>query len=297
MPSARSFSCLVAAAAVAAALLAPGAGARANATLPLNVAFTATGVIAVTLGDGTPVGTTSGSPTQIPAGFYTVWITGPGGCTQVPHFELNGPGVSIFDNLQEGETGNDSYNVELQPGATYTWKSDAAPTVVHTFTTGTTIQGTPPSTGPIESSKHTVGTSQSLVGSSLTPSHGKLAAAVNAAGKLTLDYDGKTAAALQAGSYAITITDTSKTSGFALAKGRRSTILSDAAYTGKRTVTMTLTAGTCSAGARTRARSSSAEASSAGGSLAASPGPFRARRWLPPPSASRGRGRRSWAPR
>lgn len=63
---------------------APGAvGARA-ATPSLDVTFFPNGTITVTLPDGTPVGSTTGAPTVIPAGFYTVQMTGPGGCSSYP---------------------------------------------------------------------------------------------------------------------------------------------------------------------------------------------------------------------
>ena len=80
---------LLAAAALAALALAfaPGAGA---VSLSLDVSFSATGQISVTLPDGTPVGSTSGAPTVIPAGFYTVVLSAPGGCTELPYFDLEG---------------------------------------------------------------------------------------------------------------------------------------------------------------------------------------------------------------
>ena len=91
------------------------------------------GAISVALPNGQPVGVTSGAPTVIPAGFYTVVLTGPGGCTAMPHFNLNGPGEAIHDNLNEGESDNFTYNAYFLPNSTYTWSSDAAPCVVHTF--------------------------------------------------------------------------------------------------------------------------------------------------------------------
>src|SRR5262245_60155275 len=59
-------------------LLAPGAGARKDANLSLNVNYTAAGLVTVTLPDGTPVGSTSGAPTVIPAGYYSLNLSGPG---------------------------------------------------------------------------------------------------------------------------------------------------------------------------------------------------------------------------
>jgi hypothetical protein len=53
-------------------VLAPAANAGRHATLSLTVTFTANGVVTVTLPDGTPVGSTGGAPTVIPAGYYTL---------------------------------------------------------------------------------------------------------------------------------------------------------------------------------------------------------------------------------
>jgi hypothetical protein len=237
---------LTAAGAAAAGILvlAPAAAVgRDAAQLPMNVQFTATGQITVALGNGTPVGTTSGTPPQIPAGYYLILLTGPGGCAVYPHFQLNGPGESISDNLTEGETDNVSYNAYLAPNSTYTWRSDAAPSVVYTFTTGPTVMGSPPSTGPLESSKHTVGTSTSFVGSAVATFRGKLTAVVTAGGKLSLAFDGKTAKSLRAGRYTVAVSDRSKTSGFMLLKAKRSVDVSGVAWTGKRSLSVTLTAG------------------------------------------------------
>src|SRR5215467_15717999 len=78
-------------------------GAEGASPLTLNVAFSANDTIAVTLGDGTPVGTTSGAPTVIPAGYYTVQISGPMGLPDgLPYFQMTGPGVDLLNNLNEG---------------------------------------------------------------------------------------------------------------------------------------------------------------------------------------------------
>jgi hypothetical protein len=70
-------------------VLAPAAGARDAADLSLQVTFTATGSISVTLPDGAPVGTTSGAPTVIPAGYYTIHFSGPlNVAAGMPYFNL-----------------------------------------------------------------------------------------------------------------------------------------------------------------------------------------------------------------
>ena len=227
---------VVLALAAAAFALAPVAQSRQAANPVLNVAFSATGAISVALGDGTPVGTTSGSPTVIPGGYYTVNEVGPGGCSVMPHWQVNGPGIQISDNLTEGEVGNETYAIVLQPNSTYTWRSDAAPSVIHTFATNATMAGTPPPTGPIQSSKHTVGSSTSLIGSSAV--RGSLAGAVSAAGKLTLQ-----PAKVAPGRYVITVVDASKKVGFTLRDGSKTVTVTTPAFVGKHSRTITLTTG------------------------------------------------------
>jgi hypothetical protein len=83
-------------------LAAPAAEARENVQLTLNVLFDATGNINVATPEGTPVGVTSGAATVIPAGWYSIDLQGPGGCTLTPYFQLVGPGVRVTDNMAQG---------------------------------------------------------------------------------------------------------------------------------------------------------------------------------------------------
>ena len=239
---------MIASSAVLAALLLVPAVAlgRTSASLSLNVTFAANGSISVALPNGTPVGTTSGSPTVIPAGFYTVLLTGPGGCTSMPHFDLRGPGETIHDNLNEGESDNVTYNAYFMPNSTYTWTSDAAPTVVHTFVTTSDIEGTAPprSANGLSSSNHTTVSSSNLIGSLVLPARGTLIGTVTAAGKLTISYNGKSISTLKAGSYTLKVNDLSSTTGFMLRRGKYAPLsITSATFVGKRTETVRLTAG------------------------------------------------------
>ena len=112
-------------------------------SLSLNVSFDYSGNIAVTLPNGTPVGVTTGSPTVIPAGFYTISLTQPG-CVDIPYFNLNGPGVSIADNLSGGEVTSSTDDADFLPNSTYTWDNDNNRAVVYTFVTSSQVLGTPP---------------------------------------------------------------------------------------------------------------------------------------------------------
>ena len=125
-------------------VLAPVAQARTDANPVLRVNFQLDGTMAVTLGDGTPVGTKTGAPTVIPAGYYSVLMFGPGGCANVPYFTLKGPGETIVDNMDGGELATNQYNAYFQPNATYTWHSDVDTTIVYTFATNGTVVGAPP---------------------------------------------------------------------------------------------------------------------------------------------------------
>jgi hypothetical protein len=228
---------------------APGAQARSAANLSLVVTFTATGDISVTLPDGTPVGSASGTPTVIPAGFYTVLLTGPGGCTSLPYFDLRGPGNNIVDNMDEGEMSSAIDNANFLPNSTYTWRNDGAnPPVVYTFTTSSTILGTPPvqptsSTTGISSGEHSTAASQDVVGSELVPFRGTLAGAVSAAGTTTLAYKGQSVSKLTAGKYTVTVNDKSTKSGFMLEQASHPAVTTGAVYVGKHSVSVHLTAG------------------------------------------------------
>lgn len=225
------------------ALVAQG---RTSAPLTLRVTFSTNGSIAVTLPNGTPVGSTGGSPTVIPAGFYIVDMNGPGGCAAMPHFDLKGPGTQIHDNLNEGESDHVEYNANLLPNSTYVWSSDAVPGVVHTFVTSSDVVGTAPPrpASGLTSSNHTTVKSTDFVGSAILPFRGTLTASVTPAGKLTLAYKGQSIAKLKAGRYTISVTDKSTTIGFVVQKLRHATMsITGRSFVGKQSAKVELTAG------------------------------------------------------
>jgi hypothetical protein len=247
---------MVAAAGIA-LMLGAGAQARSGADLSLEVTFSYTGDISVALPDGTPVGTQSGSPTVIPAGFYTVAMSGPG-CIQVPYFELYGPGVGVLDNLEGGELANDSTVVDLQPDATYTWSNSGIPNTTYTFTTSSSVLGTPPVAPPVKSSGGAAPANGDVVGSALVvPFRGMLAGRVSSTGGMSLTYAGKPATKLAAGRYTLTVADRSPTSGLLLERsGKAALTLSHGAFVGTRTASVDLTPGrwsfTAVAGTKTK---------------------------------------------
>src|SRR5262245_6217706 len=124
--------------------LAPVGQAQRAANLSLTVNFTAAGVVTVTLPDGTPVGSTSGAPTVIPAGFYSLNLAGPGECINLPLFQLSGPGVNIQDDMLGGEVEKNTLYATFLPNTTYTWHIDRSANVVHSFRTSSDVVGTQP---------------------------------------------------------------------------------------------------------------------------------------------------------
>jgi hypothetical protein len=246
----RAFSnlLLIAAGLVAAALLVlPSAAVgRVSVNPSINVNYSLNGNVTVSLPDGTPVGTTSGSPSVIAAGWYTFEMIGPGGCASIPQFILKGPGLYLSDNLDGGETSFIEHVVHLLPNSTYTWSNDAFPSVIHTLQTNSNLLGSPPpdaSKSGLSSSNHTTVSSTDLAGSGVLPFRGTLTGAVSAAGRLTISFKGKSVASLKAGVYTVVVTDKSSTTGFMLQKIKRTVSITGPAFVGKRTASVRLTAG------------------------------------------------------
>lgn len=227
-------------------VVAPGAQARTADNPAIDVQFSISGQIAVSLVDGTPLGTSTGAPTVIPAGYYTLQLIGPGGCANVPYFDLKGPGTSIVDNMDEGELATSSYNLHLLPNSTYTWRNDdVVPSTVYTFTTSSATVGAPPATvgkSGLSASSH--GTAQSVNPfRTPTPVRGKLTGVVNASGKLSIAYNGKSVSSLKSGIYTIVVTDKSSTKGFMLSGKAKSVSVTGSSFEGTKSRSVTLTAG------------------------------------------------------
>jgi hypothetical protein len=224
--------------------LTPAAQGRRTVPLSLNVSFSVDGTITVTF-NGTPVGTTSGEPTIIPAGYYAVMLFGPGACAYLPLIELKGPGVNIFSDMLGGEAQTFVYNTYFLPNSTYTWRNDRNPAVVYTFRTSAVVSGTAPApSSSISSGTHSTVSNQDLVGSAAVPFRGTLTGAVSAAGRLTVAYKGKSVTSLKAGRYTIAVTDKSSTNGFILKKTKRPPVsLTSMVFVGKRSALVRLTAG------------------------------------------------------
>jgi hypothetical protein len=235
---------LAAAAALASGLLVGPAHGAAPAP-SLLVTFFTNGQITVTLPDGTPVGSTSGAPTVIPAGYYSVLMDGPGGCIQLPLFQLSGPGASIVSDMNGGEVDASTFNAFFLPNSTYTWHTDRGiSSSVHTFTTSGTVAAptsTPTTTTTPVASSGTP-TSNDIVGSAIAPLRGTLTAALSPSGGLSVQHYAPT---MKAGRYRLTVTDKSTSRGLRLEKAKAKPVsLTGSTFVGKRTADVTLTAGT-----------------------------------------------------
>jgi hypothetical protein len=241
----RVASVLAACALLAGLASAPGANGARTASLSVNVTFSASGAVTVTLADGTPLGTTSGAPTVIPAGFYTVSLAGPGECINLPLWTLKGPGVNLEDDMRGGEVEHNTLYATFLPNTTYTWHLDRSASIVHTFRTSGDVVGTQTSTpAPTPKTSSTKPTHVDIVGSLVLPFRGTLTAAVSASGRLTLAFKGKSVASLKAGRYTIKVTDESSTNGLLVEKlTKKPTTVTGTAFVGKRTATLRLTAG------------------------------------------------------
>jgi hypothetical protein len=218
----------------------------------LLVSFKATNTVTVTLADGTPVGTTSGAPTSVAPGTYNISIDDAAFVADI-QWHLSGPGVNLVTNMSYGEEPSETWVETFLPSSTYTWRDDNRPGTVFTFTTAATAPvGTPnsgqaaglSSTTPQSSGKNGKAASTDVVGSGVAVKRGTLVGTVTAGGRLTLTLKGKTVGSLEAGLYTFAISDESKKAGFSVQQIKKdATQITTAAFTGKKTKTITLRAG------------------------------------------------------
>jgi hypothetical protein len=234
----------LAATVLVAGALAAGAS-QAAVTPTLNIEFFADGTIAVTLPDGTSVGSASGAPTVIPAGYYQLHFDGPGACVQVSLFNLRGPGENVFNDLSGGENTDEFDNAYFAPSSTYTWKSAGSPTVTHTFVTSSTVVGTPPAKAKAgEGTSSSKATSGDIVGTLVVPYRGRVNATISSGGKVTLERAGKAIRSLPGGHYTVVVSDHSRGTGLTLESRGHRVGLTTKAFTGTRKAVIALDPGT-----------------------------------------------------
>jgi hypothetical protein len=223
------------------AALVVAAGARAGSSGPtLLVNYDGAGPT-VTLPNGTPVGTTTPPGTLLPAGAYTVDITVTSGS---PQFQIVGPGVNFLDD----EPTEEVFTITFLPNSTYTYEDVADPAAtVGVFSTTATIAASPATTNPktstnAESNSDPVG---AAVSSPAEPGQSSTLTAVVTGSETTLSLDGRPVSHVRAGRYRLVIVDRSRSAGFLLRMtGHPASTATGAAFTGTRSLTVDLAAGT-----------------------------------------------------
>jgi hypothetical protein len=229
----------VGAAAVAAALALLAARiARADPPV-LYVAWHPDRSLSAMLVDGTPVGSTTGGGTAIPAGTYKIQIDNSANVDIV--FDLAGPGVKLVDSLSNGEELAAAYTETFQPNSTYTFRDDNHPSVVWTFqTSGATVGVSSGQTATTTTTPTGTQSSSDVVGSAITL-RGALRGTVGARGAVQLTFHGRPLPQLRAGRYRLTVTDDSPKRGLELQRLHlRPQALTGASFVGTRTVTLDL---------------------------------------------------------
>ena len=150
------------------------------------------------------------------------------------NFHLLGPGVDMATGTEQ--VGSATWTVTFQNNSRYVFQCDTHAAEMN----GAFVVGTPTSSPPTSSGTTTHGTTTPTPGGGST---GVLTGSVGGS-TATLAQGGKRAASLKAGAYRITITDASAKAGFELQRvGFPAKSLTTAAFVGRRTTTVTLTAG------------------------------------------------------
>ena len=241
-------------AALGLAVLGASGASAAAASSTLSVEFNQDGSISVALGDGTAV---AASGTVVPAGVYQVVVNNPyrDDADIVHKFDLEGPGVELVTDMNEGEELQDAWDETLQPSSTYTWQDDYAPSEHGSFRTSATVAassggstgGSVGSGGQTDSNTPTLPSAkQSAAGTAipLAPFRGTLRGIVKTAGTISLTRNGNKVGSLTAGRYKIVVADGSRRSGFDVQEsGLRVHVVTTVPFVGKRALTLNLAAG------------------------------------------------------
>jgi hypothetical protein len=229
-------------------VLAAGGGSARAATPALFVLFNSNRTFSATLGDGTPVGTTTGAPTVIPAGAYTVYLNDQSGA--VMQFDLQGPGVQIDTAMSFGEEAESTFPATFAPSSTYTFRDDLQPGgTVWAFATSATVatssQPAPSPTGSTAAGGSATSSGKTasgdVVGSAVLAYRGTLVASVSASGAATLTSNGRPVTSIRSGRYSIAVNDRSKQGGFTIQEIRKDArTLTTTGFVGTRSVTLAL---------------------------------------------------------
>jgi hypothetical protein len=225
-----------------------------SSTVFFRITYRADCTLTVAIDGGPSMDSAAPAPVTIPPGPYQVSVRTPlpdstwdTSVCSIGHFSFTGPDVNLAAVI-----GNDlgpysaTYNVTLDPASTYTIADAAHPGAPITFSTAATgsssslLPAVPASTGGTGKGA----TQPALMGSAIVPFRGTLTATVPTAGSPTLEAKGKALATLEAGRYDIVVKDASPHGGFFVEKAHKKPMtIAGVAFTGKRTVHVSLTAG------------------------------------------------------
>jgi hypothetical protein len=249
---ARTGFTLVAVFALAAALFAGGSNAAYPGIPSIYVNYNDDCTFSMTADGGYTFTSSSPPGPTLPPGVYQILVLMPnppqGYTCGTPVFTLSGPGVNSVTTFPQQATLDNHVLPALQPSSTYMAYDQNAPTATRVYFT-TSATGSSSSLVTTTPSQTTgKGASQTdIVGSGITPVLGKLDAAIDSAGLATLSVDGRTVTSLKAGRYELLAVDPSRSSGLMLRKtGHEAETITSRAFKGKKTVDLTLTAGTWS---------------------------------------------------
>jgi hypothetical protein len=224
-------------------------GSQAATPPGLYVTYDANSNLSVSVAGGAALSSSS----AIPPGPYWVTFDNEFSSERIVHkWHLFGPGVDVSTVAADlnCDSSIEQYLGVLQPSSIYTVQDDFHPAlravVFRTSATGSSTSGQVGGSA-IGKSGSNVNNSD-IVGSLLVPYRGSLAAAVSAAGKLSLTRGGRavSSTSLKAGRYTITVVDRSAKAGFTLKKvepSKRTLALTSAAFVGRRSFKVQLGAG------------------------------------------------------
>jgi hypothetical protein len=163
-------------------------------------------------------------------------------------FHLFGPGVNLSSELLPCENPAPVLAVTLQPSSTYTYDDLRHADITHVVFS-TSAGGSSADTAGAAARPSTGKTTGSIanstpVGSGIAKLRGTLVAAIDSAGKPSLSVNGKRVSSLKSGRYKLTIEDRTAKRGFTIAPLHKPSVaVTSASFVGRRTVTLTLTAG------------------------------------------------------
>jgi hypothetical protein len=241
---------------LAAAVLTGSARALVPGIPSIYVTYSPNCTFTMTVDGGNSVMATSPPGPTLPPGQYQIQVMenpAAGYSCGTPVFTLTGPGVSSTTTFPQESILDNHVLPALRPSSTYVAEDENAPAATHVYFTTAATGSSASLLSPTTTTTTSKGgsTQTDIVGSSVLPYRGRLAARVPAKGHATLELAGHGVASLRAGRYDIAVFDASGTAGFWLERpGGTRVPLTGVRFRGDETRPAALTAGrwTSSAG-------------------------------------------------